>query len=49
MQSYDNKKPSIYNIYLDENDLYGWVMSQYLPYGGFKKKWWSWCKCHWWK
>ena len=49
MESYDNKKPSTYNIYLDENDLYGWVMSQYLPYGGFKKKWWSWCKCHWWK
>ena len=23
-------------MYLDENNLYGWGMSQYLPYGGFK-------------
>ena len=36
MKSYDNKKPSIYNIYLDANNLYCWVMSQYLPYGEFK-------------
>ena len=36
MKSYDNKKPSIYNIYLDANNLYCWAMSQYLPYGEFK-------------
>ena len=22
--------------YLDMNNLYGWAMSEYLPYGGFK-------------
>ena len=26
----------VYIIYLDENNLYGWAMTQYLPYGGFK-------------
>ena len=36
MQSYDDKKPSKYIINLDENNLYGWAMSQYLPYSGFK-------------
>ena len=33
---YDSSEESIYNIYLDANNLYGWVMIQYLPYGGFK-------------
>ena len=23
-------------MYLDANNLYGWAMTQYLPYGGFK-------------
>ena len=23
-------------MYLDANNLYGWVMSQYLPYGKFR-------------
>ena len=36
MQSYDVNKPSKFIMYLDANNLYGWVMSQYLPYGGFK-------------
>ena len=36
MKSYDDKNPSKYIIYLDASNLYGWKMSQYLPYGGFK-------------
>ena len=36
MQSHYDKKQSIYNIYLDRNNPYGWAISQYLPYGGFK-------------
>ena len=36
MQSYDDKKPSKYITYLDANNLYGLVMSQHLPYSGFK-------------
>ena len=36
IQSYDNKKPRLFIVYLDVNNLYGWGMSQYLPYGGFK-------------
>ena len=36
MKDYDDKKPSKYIIYLDANNLYGWVMSQYLPTGGFR-------------
>ena len=36
MQFYDDKKPSKFIMYLDKNNLYGWAMSQYLPYGGFK-------------
>ena len=36
MQSYDDKKPSKFVTYLDANYLYGWEMSPYLPYGGFK-------------
>ena len=36
MQSHDNSKPSKYITHLDSNNLYGWAMSQYLPYGGFK-------------
>ena len=33
---YDPKKPSIFISYLDMNNLYGWAMNKYLPYGGFK-------------
>ena len=36
MNDYDPKKPSTFISYLDINDLYGWAMSEYLPYGGFK-------------
>ena len=36
MQSYDDKKPSRYITYLDTNNLYGWAVSQYLLYSGFK-------------
>ena len=35
MQDYDPTKPSKYISYLDMN-LYGWAMSGYRPYGGFK-------------
>ena len=30
------KKPSKFITYLDMNNLYGWAMSGYLPYGRFK-------------
>ena len=36
MDGYDEKKPSKYLMYLDANNLFGWAMSQYLPYGSFK-------------
>ena len=36
MKSYDPTKLSKYISYLDMNNLYGWAMSRYLPYGGFK-------------
>ena len=32
----NNKIPSTFITYLDMNNLYGWAMSEYLPYGGFK-------------
>ena len=36
MKDYDPKKPSKYIAYLDANNLYGWSMSQSMPYKGFK-------------
>ncbi|GFU97766.1 uncharacterized protein TNCV_2532391 [Trichonephila clavipes] len=36
MNNYDKNKESNYLMYLDANNLYGWAISQYLPYGGFK-------------
>ena len=36
MKNYDPKKPSKFITYLDMNNLYGWAMSGYLPYGRFK-------------
>ena len=34
MKDYDPKKPSKYILFLDMNNLYGWAMSEYFPYGG---------------
>ena len=36
MNDYDPKKLSTFISYLDMNNLYGWAMSEYLPYEGFK-------------
>ena len=36
LNDYDPKKPSTFISYLDMNNLYGWAMSEYLPYEGFK-------------
>ena len=36
MKNYDPKKPSKVITYLDMNNLYGWAMNGYFPYGGFK-------------
>ena len=35
-EKYDKSKESVFLTYLDANNLYGWAMSKYLPYGGFK-------------
>ena len=34
--NYDKNKPKVYVNYLDMNNLYGYAISEYLPYGGFK-------------
>ena len=36
MKDYDPKKPLKFITYLDMNNLYGWAMSEYLPYERFK-------------
>lgn len=36
MKTFDPTKPPEVLVYLDANNLYGWAMYQYLPYGGFK-------------
>ena len=36
MNDYNPKKQSTFIPYLDMNNLYGWTMSEYLPYEGFK-------------
>ena len=36
MNDYDPKKRSKFRSYLDMGNLYGWTMSEYLPYGWFK-------------
>ena len=32
MKKYDEKKPSTFVLYLDLNNLYGWVMGQSMPF-----------------
>ena len=43
MNFYDVNEPTKSIMYLDANNLYGWAMNQYVPYGGFewlsKKDW----------
>ena len=34
-KDYDSKKLPIFITYLDMNNLYGWAMSEYLPYSEF--------------
>ena len=36
MNDYDPKKSLTFISYPDMNNLYGWAMREYLPYGGFK-------------
>ena len=36
MDRYDSDKESKFIMYLDADNLYGWAMSQYLLYSGFK-------------
>ena len=36
MCDYDSNKQSAFVTYLDKNNLFGWSMSEYLPYGEFK-------------
>ena len=36
MDDYDPKKQSTFISYFDMNNLYGWALSEYLPYEGFK-------------
>ena len=35
MNDYDSNKQSTFITYLDKNNLYGWAMSEYLPYREF--------------
>ena len=36
MKNYDKNKVSLFLLYLDANNLYGWAMSQKLPVDNFK-------------
>ena len=37
MSDYDSNKPSTFITCLDKNNLYGWAMSEYLPYRKFER------------
>ena len=36
MNDYIPEEPSTFITYLDKNNLYGWAMSEYLPYEKFE-------------
>ncbi|XP_054272892.1 uncharacterized protein LOC128993158 [Macrosteles quadrilineatus] len=36
-ESYNENLPTSYLTYLDANNLYGWAMSQHMPYSDFKR------------
>ena len=36
MNDYNPEEPSTFITYLDKNNLYGWAMSEYLPYEKFE-------------
>ena len=36
MENYDERKKTVYNMYFDANNRYGWAMEQYLPCGCFE-------------
>ena len=36
MNDYNPEEPSTFITYLDKNNLYGWTMSEYLPYEKFE-------------
>ena len=36
MSDYDPNKPSTFITYLHKNNLHGWAMNEYLPYGKFE-------------
>jgi hypothetical protein len=36
MKEFNKEKPTKYVTYLDANNLYGWAMNQYMPYGEFQ-------------
>ena len=36
MRDYDPEKPSTFITYLDKSNLYGWSMSEYLPFREFE-------------
>ena len=36
MENFDPTKENKFIMYLDANNLYGWAMSQYLPYSKFR-------------